>query len=195
MQIAEKRAGVPPVEPGQRGGVTGRDRPQQRVVTARIHPLTPYSRWVAAAGAEGSDESVRNPRVAADDLVQETLAKAYSNWRKVQRADSPSAYVRRILINESRRGWCRNRKHTVESSPPRPLNSEHERVSVLGEWEPAAEANRAGRNAVLHFGFRVVLPSDPEGRHAICPIEVACEENRDPFARRSSSPCWCRWSR
>jgi len=51
----------------------------------------------------------------ADDLVQEALAKAYSNWRKVQRADSPSAYVRRILINESRRGWRRNRKHTLEA--------------------------------------------------------------------------------
>ncbi|WBB71034.1 SigE family RNA polymerase sigma factor [Micromonospora sp. WMMD812] len=50
----------------------------------------------------------------ADDLVQETLAKAYSHWRKVQRADSPSAYVRRILINESRRGWRRNRNITVQ---------------------------------------------------------------------------------
>ncbi|WP_225853988.1 SigE family RNA polymerase sigma factor [Micromonospora sp. AMSO31t] len=49
----------------------------------------------------------------ADDLVQETLARAYSHWRKVQRADSPSAYVRRILINESRRNWRRNRKVTV----------------------------------------------------------------------------------
>ncbi|MEV4658895.1 SigE family RNA polymerase sigma factor [Micromonospora sp. NPDC049301] len=50
----------------------------------------------------------------ADDLVQETLAKAYSNWRRVQRANSPSAYVRRILINESRRGWRRNRNTTVQ---------------------------------------------------------------------------------
>ncbi|PWR06558.1 SigE family RNA polymerase sigma factor [Micromonospora acroterricola] len=49
----------------------------------------------------------------ADDLVQEALAKAYSHWRKVQRADSPSAYVRRILINESRRSWRRNRNTTV----------------------------------------------------------------------------------
>ncbi|GAA5178046.1 SigE family RNA polymerase sigma factor [Rugosimonospora acidiphila] len=49
----------------------------------------------------------------ADDLVQEALAKAYSHWRKVQRADSPSAYVRRILINESRRSWRRNRNLTV----------------------------------------------------------------------------------
>ncbi|MFI5889322.1 SigE family RNA polymerase sigma factor [Actinoplanes sp. NPDC051513] len=49
----------------------------------------------------------------ADDLVQEALAKAYSHWRKVQRADNPSAYVRRILINESRRNWRRNKNLTV----------------------------------------------------------------------------------
>ncbi|MEU4239181.1 SigE family RNA polymerase sigma factor [Actinoplanes sp. NPDC026619] len=51
----------------------------------------------------------------ADDLVQEALARAYSHWRKVQRADNPSAYVRRILINESRRSWRRNR--TVAAPP------------------------------------------------------------------------------
>jgi RNA polymerase sigma-70 factor (sigma-E family) len=45
----------------------------------------------------------------ADDLVQEALAKAYSHWGKVQRAENPSAYVRRILINESRRHWRRHR--------------------------------------------------------------------------------------
>jgi RNA polymerase sigma-70 factor (sigma-E family) len=45
----------------------------------------------------------------ADDLVQEALAKTYSHWRKVQGAENPSAYVRRILINESRRHWRRHR--------------------------------------------------------------------------------------
>jgi RNA polymerase sigma-70 factor (sigma-E family) len=49
----------------------------------------------------------------ADDLVQEALAKAYSHWRKVQEAENPSAYVRRILINESRRSWRRNRTTTA----------------------------------------------------------------------------------
>jgi RNA polymerase sigma-70 factor (sigma-E family) len=39
----------------------------------------------------------------ADDLVQETLAKAFRHWKRVRRADSPDAYVRRILINESHR--------------------------------------------------------------------------------------------
>ena len=51
----------------------------------------------------------------ADDLVQEALAKAYSHWRKVQQAENPTAYVRRILINESRRGWRRNRNVTERS--------------------------------------------------------------------------------
>jgi RNA polymerase sigma-70 factor (sigma-E family) len=46
----------------------------------------------------------------ADDVTQETLTKAYRNWSRVQRADSPDAYVRRILINESHRQSRRLRK-------------------------------------------------------------------------------------
>ncbi len=35
----------------------------------------------------------------AEDLVQTALAKALRSWRKVKQADSPDAYVQRILIN------------------------------------------------------------------------------------------------
>jgi RNA polymerase sigma-70 factor (sigma-E family) len=45
----------------------------------------------------------------ANDLVQETLAKAFRHWRKVQRADNPDAYVKRVLINEANRHWRRHR--------------------------------------------------------------------------------------
>src|SRR3954469_20107274 len=51
----------------------------------------------------------------ADDLVQEALAKAYSHWGKVQGAENPSAYVRRILINESRRSWRRYRNTSART--------------------------------------------------------------------------------
>jgi RNA polymerase sigma-70 factor (sigma-E family) len=44
----------------------------------------------------------------AEDLVQETLAKAYAHWRRVQHADSPEAYVRQILVNEARQRWRRH---------------------------------------------------------------------------------------
>ncbi|HWE65941.1 MAG TPA: SigE family RNA polymerase sigma factor [Acidimicrobiales bacterium] len=48
----------------------------------------------------------------ANDLVQEALAKTYRNWARVQRADSPDAYVRRIVVNEAHRHWRRH-KHTA----------------------------------------------------------------------------------
>jgi RNA polymerase sigma-70 factor (sigma-E family) len=48
----------------------------------------------------------------ANDLVQEALAKTYRHWTRVQRADSPQAYVRRILFNEANRHW-RRQKHTT----------------------------------------------------------------------------------
>ena len=44
----------------------------------------------------------------AEDLVQETLAKAYAQWRRVQNADNSDAYVRRILVNEARQRWRRH---------------------------------------------------------------------------------------
>ncbi|WP_448319309.1 sigma factor [Streptomyces sp. CO7] len=38
-------------------------------------------------------------RHLAEDLTQTALAKAYRSWRRVLRADSPEAYVRRILVS------------------------------------------------------------------------------------------------
>jgi RNA polymerase sigma-70 factor (sigma-E family) len=46
----------------------------------------------------------------ANDLVQETLAKAFRHWRRVRRADNPDAYVHRMLINEANQHWRRHRK-------------------------------------------------------------------------------------
>ena len=37
---------------------------------------------------------------AAEDLVQEALARAYLRWDRVIAAAAPEAYVRRILVNE-----------------------------------------------------------------------------------------------
>lgn len=39
-------------------------------------------------------------RAEAEDLAQLTLVKVFASWAKVTRADSPDAYVRRMLVNE-----------------------------------------------------------------------------------------------
>ena len=46
----------------------------------------------------------------AHDLVQDTLVKAYQHWPRVRQADSPDAYVRRILLNEARSRWRRRER-------------------------------------------------------------------------------------
>ncbi len=46
----------------------------------------------------------------ADDVVQDTLIKAYQHWKRVRQADNPEAYVRRILINEVRGRWRRRER-------------------------------------------------------------------------------------
>jgi RNA polymerase sigma-70 factor (sigma-E family) len=52
----------------------------------------------------------------ANDLVQEALAKTYRHWARVQRADSPDAYVRRIVVNEANRHWRRHRRQASTST-------------------------------------------------------------------------------
>lgn len=36
----------------------------------------------------------------AEDVVQTALTRAFVHWARVRRADSPDAYVRRMVVNE-----------------------------------------------------------------------------------------------
>ncbi|MDR3083571.1 MAG: SigE family RNA polymerase sigma factor [Streptomyces sp.] len=55
-------------------------------------------------------------RHAAEDLVQSTLERVYTAWRKVDAADDPEAYVRRVMINMHAR---RHRKKLKEFLAPK----------------------------------------------------------------------------
>jgi RNA polymerase sigma-70 factor (sigma-E family) len=58
---------------------------------------------------------------AAEELVQDTLARLYPKWHTVAAAQSPVAYVRRALINQfiSAGRGPRGRQSTLFESPPR----------------------------------------------------------------------------
>jgi RNA polymerase sigma-70 factor (sigma-E family) len=45
----------------------------------------------------------------AEDLLQVALVKAYRHWQRVRQAGNPEAYVRKILVNERRSRWRRER--------------------------------------------------------------------------------------
>ena len=52
----------------------------------------------------------------AEDLVQSALVDTYRHWRRVAGADSPDAYVRRVLVNRHLAG------HRRRSSGERPTD-------------------------------------------------------------------------
>ncbi len=53
---------------------------------------------------------------AAEDLVQSALADAYRHWRRVERADHPDAYVRRVLVNTHLSRLRRRSAHELPGS-------------------------------------------------------------------------------
>lgn len=54
----------------------------------------------------------------AEDLVQDALAKAYLRWGRIRRTDNPDVYLRRLLVNASRRWW--RRRSSTELPVDRP---------------------------------------------------------------------------
>ncbi|MGV9267103.1 SigE family RNA polymerase sigma factor [Kitasatospora sp. NPDC003701] len=55
-------------------------------------------------------------RDLAEDLVQEALEKACRHWKRVSAADSPEAYVRRMVVNLANDRW-RRRGRAGERAP------------------------------------------------------------------------------
>lgn len=53
----------------------------------------------------------------AEDAVQSALTSAYVSWRRVSRADSPEAYVRRMVVNQIF-GWRRRARARMERPHP-----------------------------------------------------------------------------
>ncbi len=60
--------------------------------------------------------AVAGDRLLAEDALQSAFAKAYTSWQRVQAAQHPEAYVRRMAVNEVlstlRRPWFRAERST-----------------------------------------------------------------------------------
>ncbi|GGV11877.1 RNA polymerase sigma-E factor [Kitasatospora herbaricolor] len=75
----------------------------------------------------------------AADIVQSALERAYPHWRRIN-ADDPTAYVRRIVVNQHRDWWRRLRNRElpadlswVEPADPTDMTERHaQRALVLG---------------------------------------------------------------
>jgi RNA polymerase sigma-70 factor (sigma-E family) len=105
-------------------------------------------------------------RTSAQDLAQETAVRVLMHWRKVQKADSPQSYTRKMMLNVflggRRRAWNAEEPHaeppapTTESAPYesvdqrdalrralRALPPRQRAAVVLRHWEDRSEAETA----------------------------------------------------
>lgn len=87
---------------------------------------------------------------AAEDLLQDALAKAYARWSKIRGEAEP--YVRRILYNDQISGW-RRRKRRPE-------------VPLAVTPEPVAEGDTAN-DTVLQMMLRDALRMLPPRQRAV----------------------------
>jgi RNA polymerase sigma-70 factor (sigma-E family) len=55
---------------------------------------------------------------AAQDLVQMALVKLARHWRRVSRAGTPDAYVRRVIYHEHVSAWRRRRGTELSTAAP-----------------------------------------------------------------------------
>lgn len=78
-------------------------------------------------------------RAAGQDLVQETLVRVLLHWRRVERADAPEAYLRRVMLNVflggRRRAWHGELPHA--EPPDRPARSAYDGVDARDELRRA----------------------------------------------------------
>lgn len=57
-----------------------------------------------------------DPHVA-EELVQESLARVYTHWRRA-RADNPAAYARRVMVNLHTDRWRKRRREVLTDAVP-----------------------------------------------------------------------------
>jgi RNA polymerase sigma-70 factor (sigma-E family) len=84
----------------------------------------------------------------AEDVLQATLVKVYTQWRRVRRAEAPEAYVRRMLLNEmlsTRRTAARRsgRQHLVPLPAEPVLSDPAERLDLWSRLQALPPRQRA----------------------------------------------------
>lgn len=86
-----------------------------------MHDAEGFRKFVAVRGRALSRAAylLTGDHGKAEDLMQETLAKAAAKWRRISAADDPEAYLKKIMINQLRT-WHRPRSLVFfpTSQPP-----------------------------------------------------------------------------
>ncbi len=101
----------------------------------------------------------------AEDVVQDVLARAVLSWSRIERADDPHAYVRRMVVNACtsywRRVWVRREASTEPGSLPESPTDDHgTAIAARAELLGLLARLPARQRAVLVLRHYEALPDD-----------------------------------
>jgi RNA polymerase sigma-70 factor (sigma-E family) len=100
-------------------------------VVARAAPLLAMARGLTRSPAD------------AEDLVQDVLARALLKWDVVRKADDPSAYVNRMLINAATSFWrSAKSRELVTANEDLPVQATGDRTGTVVERDALLGALR-----------------------------------------------------
>lgn len=96
----------------------------------------------------------------AEDLTQAALMKLYRVWHRLDTADDPDAYLRRILVNTNRSWWRtrRRREIPVAGIPDRAVAGDGESVVLAHTVRRALVGLPARQRTALVLRFFEDLP-------------------------------------
>ncbi|MCP3803069.1 SigE family RNA polymerase sigma factor [Allokutzneria sp. A3M-2-11 16] len=94
-------------------------------------------------------------RAAAEDLVQDVLARVYCRWSRI--VGDPEPYVRTALFNAAKHRWRRRSRRVAEAQWDDALMSEH----------PSAEGGHEDQLAARDVAMRALAQLPPRMRAVI----------------------------
>ncbi|MEV4718287.1 SigE family RNA polymerase sigma factor [Micromonospora noduli] len=118
---------------------------------------------------------------AAEDLLQEALARTAVHWRRVEAGGNPAAYVRKAMLNQLR-SWRRRRTHgeLLGGTPDRPARDDVAHEVAQRELLTAALASLPPRQrAVLFLRYYEDLSEVETARRLGCAVGTVKRHSHD----------------
>ncbi|HEX8630147.1 MAG TPA: SigE family RNA polymerase sigma factor [Catenuloplanes sp.] len=162
-----------------------------------MHRTDPYEGFREFAAARGPALSrvafmLTGDHQAAEDLLQEALAKTAARWRRVESGGNPEAYVRKVMLNQLR-SWLRRRRYAEipidTTADPAAGTDVAQQVALKVTLARVLASLPPRQRAVLYLRFYEDLPDSATAQQLGCSIGTVKRHTHDALARlRRANP-------